>query len=104
MFVALELFEQAADGRVDLSDRVVVDPRHRTYGPTGLSCFRDPAEVSLRDLAYLMLAINDNAATDELIQRVGLESINDRLAGLRLEHTKVADARRRSMVRCPRAA
>lgn len=89
VFVALELFEQAAVGRLSLSDRVVIDPMSRTYGPTGLSCFRDSADVSLRDLAYLMLAISDNAATDELIGRVGLESINDRLVRLGLEHTLV---------------
>jgi beta-lactamase class A len=35
VFVALELFEQAADGRWDLSGSVVVDPKHRTYGPDG---------------------------------------------------------------------
>ena len=89
VFVALELFEQSAEGRLDLHARVTIDPTARTYGPTGLSCFSDAADLSLGDLAYMMLAVSDNAATDALVDRVGLDAINARLAALGLHDTAV---------------
>lgn len=89
VFVALELFEQVAEGRLDAQARVAVEPTARTFGPTGLSCFSDTADLSLRDLAYMMLAFSDNAATDVLVERVGLDAINARLAALGLHDTAV---------------
>ena len=48
------------------------------------------AELSLQDLAYLMMAVSDNAATDVIIARVGLPRINATLRSLGLERTVVA--------------
>jgi beta-lactamase class A len=87
--VALELFRQAAAGRIDLRERVRVSPERRTAGPTGLSIFADDAEVSVRDLAAMMLTISDNAATDVLIDLAGLDAIAATLAALGLRHTVI---------------
>ena len=57
-------------------------PEQRTPGPTGLSVFADEAELSVRDLALMMMAVSDNAATDILIGLAGLDSINATLASL----------------------
>jgi beta-lactamase class A len=65
--VALEVFTQAAGGRLDPRERVRVSPERATPGPTGLSVFADEAEMSVRDLALMMLTVSDNAATDILI-------------------------------------
>jgi hypothetical protein len=48
------------------------------------------AELSLQDLAYLMMAVSDNAATDVIVARVGLPRINATLRSLGLERTVVA--------------
>lgn len=87
--VALEVFTQVDAGQLDPSERVRVPPADRTPGPTGLSVFADEAEISIRDLAMLMLTISDNTATDLLIDRVGLDSIHATLAGLGLTHTVI---------------
>jgi len=76
--VALEFYMQANTGRIDPREIVEIDPLRSTPGPAGLSNFRDPARLSLRDLADLMMTISDNAATDLLIARLGLEKINRR--------------------------
>ena len=87
--VALEVFRQAAAGTLDPARRVRVSPGARTAGPTGLSVFRDDAEVSVRDLALLMLSVSDNAATDVLLDLVGLDAVNSTLAELGLTQTVV---------------
>ena len=63
---------------------------HRSPGPVGLSVMEHDAELSLQDLAYLMMAVSDNAATDVIIARVGLPRINATLRSLGLERTVVA--------------
>jgi beta-lactamase class A len=88
--VCLELFRQAAAGEVDLAERHQVAAASRSPGPVGLSVMEHDAELSLVDLAYLMMAISDNAATDLIIARVGLARINATLRSLGLERTVLA--------------
>src|SRR5918994_2632370 len=88
--VCLELFRQAATGEVDLAERHQVPAASRSPGPVGLSVMAYDAELSLHDLAYLMMAISDNAATDLIIARVGLARINATLHSLGLERTVLA--------------
>jgi len=85
--VAVELYRQAAVEGLAVTDHVHIDDDNRTAGPTGLSNAQDPATLSLRDLASLMLSISDNTATDALIARVGLERINATIQALGLRHT-----------------
>lgn len=87
--VALEVFRQASAGRLDPARRVRVDPADATPGPTGISVFADEAELSVRDLALLMLSVSDNAATDVLIGLVGLDAVNATLGELGLTGTVV---------------
>jgi beta-lactamase class A len=88
--VGLELLCQAAAGELDLAEPVTLSPDERTPGGQGLCLFAHPAQVSLRDLAVLMLTISDNTATDAVIRRVGPERLGGRLAALGLTHTDFA--------------
>lgn len=85
--VALELARRACQGELELNERVRVTPDERTVGPTGLSVFLDEAELSLRDLAGLMLTVSDNTATDVLMRRLGIDAINQTLRSLGLTST-----------------
>ena len=87
--VALEVFAQAAEGELDLAERVRVPVAGRAPGPTGLSVFSDEAEVSLHDLARSMITVSDNAATDVVCDRVGLDRVAERLAALGLPEIAV---------------
>jgi beta-lactamase class A len=91
--IALEFYAQAEAGMIDPSQPVVVDSSNRTFGVTGVSRFMDPATISLRDLAYLMLTISDNAATDVVKAAVGLDAINRRLTDIGCHDTAVIDFR-----------
>lgn len=53
------------------------------------------APLTLTDHAFLMLAVSDNASTNVLLERVGLDAVADEIARLGLRHTAV----RRLMMR-----
>lgn len=85
--VLLELMRQASAGAISLSERVTVTSNDRVFGPTGISIFQDDTEISLKDLATLMMTVSDNTATDLVMNRVGLDLINATLRELGLEQT-----------------
>ena len=89
--VMLELARQAVTGEVDLAQRVRVPAGRRTMGPTGLSVMRDDVEVSVRDLAYLMMSVSDNTATDVIMEMVGNDRIGSTLDSLGVRETVVAE-------------
>lgn len=87
--VALELFRQAEVGAVDPADRVLLRPGETAPGPVGLSNARDEVEISLRDCAYLMITISDNAATDAVLERIGVDRVNELLRTLGLRDSVI---------------
>ena len=90
--VLVELARQAATGRLALTDRVRVPADFmRTDGGTGLSLMLDDVEMSLRDLALLMMSVSDNRATDIVMDILGLDAINGTIARFGLIDTIVTD-------------
>ena len=85
--VLLEVCRRFATGELDPVHRVRVTPEERCLGPTGLSVMCDDVVLSVRDLAYLMMSVSDNTATDVLMRLTGLDAINEGLARLDLAHT-----------------
>jgi beta-lactamase class A len=78
ILVALEFYDQSHSGALDPARRLRITPKMRTAGPTGISTFNDPVEMSLRDLCRLMMSVSDNTATDVLLAEVGLDRVNAR--------------------------
>lgn len=76
-------------GELDPLSRVTLDPADRTPGPTGLSALADPVTMSLRDLAFSMMTVSDNAAADALLELVGLRRLADLLESFGLQRTWV---------------
>ncbi|MGZ4835490.1 MAG: serine hydrolase [Terriglobales bacterium] len=88
--VLCELYRQAQQGRLKLTDLYIVDaadmaPDSDIMG--GLT----PAvtRLTLRDLATMMVAVSDNSATNVLIGRVGMDNVNAMLSGLGLTRTRL---------------
>lgn len=88
LFVAVALARKIDAKALDPEETLRLGPE-RTPGPTGIAAMRDPVEVSLRDLAYLMLAVSDNAACDALFDRLGERAIADAIEALGLRSTVV---------------
>jgi beta-lactamase class A len=95
VLVAVEFARQVGAGVLDATERVRLRPTDRTPGPTGFSTFADEVEVSLRDLARMMLVVSDNAATDAVLARVGLATVNATAAALGLANTVIESDLRR---------
>jgi beta-lactamase class A len=88
--LALEAETQFADGRLDPRERICLPAAGRTPGPVGFSLFRDDVEAALGDLVAIMLTISDNPATDVLLHRTGIDTLNASMARLGLTGTVIA--------------
>lgn len=96
--VLYELYGQAQEGRVDLSE-VTRPPSPRVGGSGVLQELGDRVSLTWRDLAVLMIGWSDNEATNVLVRRVGLDAVNRRLDALGLPRTRL----RRPMMDLPAA-
>ena len=87
--LVLALHREHAAGRLDLANRMRVE--ERTAGATGIAAMTDPVTISLRDLAYLAIAVSDNAAADVLFDVVGDAAVAAVAADLALAGTAIPD-------------
>ncbi len=76
--LVMTLYADAADGRLDLAERVPAG--ERVDGSGVLRDLRDVDTLSLRDLAALMIVLSDNTATNRVIERVGVDRVAARAA------------------------
>jgi beta-lactamase class A len=86
----VELYRQAESGTLTLDTRVRVRAADQVGGTGVLSGFGDgTSELSLRDLAVLMIVLSDNTATNVLIDRVGRDRVNALTRDLGLAEIKL---------------
>jgi beta-lactamase class A len=91
--VLYELYRQAAEGRIDLTE-IVRPPLPRVRGSGVLQWLSGDVRLTRRDLAVLMIGWSDNEAANLLIRAVGMEAVDRRLAELGFTRTHL---RRRMM-------
>lgn len=77
----VELYEQAAAGELSLQETLTTQPE-QIVGGCGVLQHLVPgsSQWSFADLAVLMIQHSDNVATNLIINRVGRERVNERLA------------------------
>lgn len=85
--ILYELMKRADEGALRLDDTIVLD-RARAV-PGGLLYELGTPTLSLRDYANAMIIESDNTATNVLIDRLGMEAVNGRMAGLGLASIKL---------------
>ena len=78
----LELERRLAAGEWDPAERLRISPRRPALPGFGIPQLQDDVEVSLRDLAVLMIAVSDNQATELIVSRVGADRVNATLRDL----------------------
>lgn len=88
--VALEVFCQIEEGDLALGERVALRQEEKVIGSGVLAALTDGLSPTLGDLVYMALSISDNTAANMLIERVGIFSVNKRLAALGLEQTRLS--------------
>lgn len=81
--ILVELFNQVDEGKIRLDEILSLGPLDLHLGSGQLKRFIVPGiSLSMENLAFLMMRISDNSATDIVLERVGIENVNQRLASL----------------------
>jgi len=93
--ILVELHKQAAEGKYKLTDQRWVDHQDKAPGSGVIFNFGDhTSQLSLSDLATLMIVLSDNTATNMLIDQVGMANVNRTLDELGLKQIRL----RRKMI------
>jgi len=94
--ILIEVIKQASEGKFKLTDKIKIEKKHQVGGSGVLKEFGDgTSELSIYDLAVLMITVSDNTATNILIDLVGMENVNKTLEKLGLKNTML----QRKMIR-----
>ena len=82
--VLAEAFRAREAGELDFDETVRVSARDWKPSCGALTYMHDGLEVTVRDLAVLMIILSDNTATNLLIDRLGPDAINRTAASMGL--------------------
>ena len=84
-----ELMSQVVAGRRRLDEQITLTDEMKAPGSGVLKELSAGTRLSVRDLAMLMIIVSDNTATDILLDLVGADAVNARLAACGLRRTVV---------------
>ena len=88
--VLADLYLQTQQGKLKLTDLYTVQASDLVQDSDIMNGLTPGVtRVTLRDLATMMVAVSDNAATNVLIDRVGMQNVNAMLDTLGLTHTRL---------------
>jgi len=88
--VLAELCRQAQQGKLKLTDVYTVKTSDLVAdSPIMNGLTPGVTQLTLRDLATMVVAVSDNSAANVLIDRVGMENVNSLLDSLGLTHTRL---------------
>ncbi len=82
------LHAEVKAGKAAWADVLEVGPKTRAQGAGVLLEMEDGHKVTLKEAARLMMAVSDNTATNLIIDRIGLDAVNERLASFGMEKTR----------------
>ncbi len=88
--VALEAFCQVEEGELSLFERVSLETDDKVIGAGVLAQLAPGLTPTIGDLIYLSMAVSDHTAANLLIERIGIFSVNRRLASLGLTMTRLS--------------
>lgn len=88
--VLAELYRQAQQGKLKLTDLYTVNAADLVQDSDIMGGLTPGVtQITLRDLATMMVAVSDNSATNVLIDRVGMDNVNAFLSAQGLKETKL---------------
>jgi beta-lactamase class A len=88
--VMMEVYQQADEGRVKLTDMVTLHAADKVPGSGILTDhFSDGATFSLRDAVRLMIVFSDNTATNLILDKTGIREVNQRMEAWGYPNTRI---------------
>lgn len=86
----VEIMLQRDEGRLSLDEMLTLHESDKVLGSGVLRHMHDGLKLTLRDLAVLMTIASDNTATNMIIDRIGMDVVNERMRGLGLNTITLA--------------
>lgn len=87
--VLTQLLARAEAGEIDLQQRLAVHAENHVLGSGVLAYLTGPVELTLLDMAILMIIASDNTATNLCIDAAGLDGTNALIQRLGLTQTRL---------------
>jgi beta-lactamase class A len=87
--IMVECFFEASEGKLSLSDPLKLTADEKVSGSGILQELSNGDELPLRDMVDLMIVLSDNTATNLILNRIGGNAVNARMAQLGFEQTRV---------------
>lgn len=88
--VMIEAYQQADAGKFMLSDKVTLREEDKVPGSGLLTKhFSEGASFSIRDAVRLMMAVSDNTATNLILDRTGIQAVNQRMRDWGFPETRI---------------
>lgn len=75
LWILAELADRIAAGEASWDDTVVIEDRHKSSPDGQVFPMPTGSEMSVQELAMLMISISDNSATDHLLAHLGRENV-----------------------------
>lgn len=87
--IMVELFAQAEEGKLDWNQKLELTDQDKVPGTGVLTELSTGDALPIRDLMHLMIVVSDNTATNLILNRIGGNAVNARMAQLGLKQTAV---------------
>ncbi len=87
--VMIECFSEAAEGKLNLGEMIGLPEEEKVSGSGILQDLSTGDRLPVRDLIMLMIVLSDNTATNLILNRIGGNAVNARMARLGLVQTRV---------------
>ena len=85
--IMVEAFRQFESGKLSPEESHKLEEAEKMPSCGALNRMHAGLEVTMRDLVELMIILSDNTATNILIDRLGIQHVNETMAGLGLRQT-----------------
>ena len=77
-----------AQGAVRWDERIVLKPEDKVTGSGVLGSLADGTDLTVRNLAILMIIVSDNTATNLILDRITADAVNDYLDSIGITTTR----------------
>ncbi|MCL2498568.1 MAG: class A beta-lactamase-related serine hydrolase [Symbiobacteriaceae bacterium] len=85
--ILLELYDRINAGSIDPLQSSTVTEQDFVGGSGIIEMMSTPKEYTVYDFALLMIIVSDNLATNQLINLVGMEAVNQKMAAIGMKHS-----------------
>ncbi|MGE5633086.1 MAG: serine hydrolase [Caulobacteraceae bacterium] len=89
IYVMIEAFRQISFGKLDINEKIVLKDSMKVGGTGILQRSKVGTKITYKRLIELMMTVSDNTATNMLINRLGMDNINESADFLGCKDTRI---------------